>query len=938
MPRSASLLCLALLTAGFTPTAAAIDPRLNWYTLEGPHFTVAYHEGEEALAAHMLDVAEQTASRLDPWLQWQPEDKVQLVLTDHVDLPNGLTTSFPRDHVELYVSPPDDVDSLEDFDDWFRLLITHEYTHVLQLDKANGTPAALRQIFGREEFLFPGIFQPTMLLEGLAVYDETDAAAGVGRGQSSLYGMYMRAEVARGVRPWSQVTMAGVTQWPGGTLPYLYGVNFYQFAEQAYGKASIPALVDNYSYRLIPFQVGWNMEDSFAGDDVNDFWPKFTAYLDQRYAAPPYPAGTALVEGERLTQHGLATSSPRAAADGRVFYVRDDWHQQPAIMVWQAGKGSRVLAGTFTPARLDWNPKAGLLVARPEICHEYHENFDLYRVDVDSGAVTRLTHCGRYHYASWSPGGDRIVASRIDLGQSSLVMLDAGGQPVETLWTGTTGEILGGLDWSPDGMHVVAAIWRPNRRWALEEFSLSDKSWKVLAADMGDVADPEYTPDGSAVLFTSDAGGVYNLRRILRADGSVVTLTHVNTGAFSPSSGAGGDIYYLGYTADGYDLYRLPVTTALTETLVPALRQYAVIPPAPHVQGSVSDYSPWPSLLPAYWTPELGFGPNYAVVGAATGGQDALGDHVYSADINYELHHHLTGGSFLYTYADRWQFLAAREYNVDSNNTDGGTLTRIRQQDRLQGLWQLPWPSLEHTLTLSIGGASDAERDRYDLATPELPTRDSGAGLAFGWNSTHNWPISISPDDGRDVTFVAESSDLLSSDYRGNAYRLDWDEYLRVSDEAVLSLRYLEGYGTEGIQPFNLGSATDPGYGTPAAELLFDRREFAFPGYPSGLDGLTGRRMRLGSVGLRIPILRPEAGWRMPPIGAHDFSLRLYYDMGGTWDTGSRPLRYSRSAGAEWVSDLSLFYLLDLRIVVGAAHGLDMGGENQAYGYLEVPF
>jgi hypothetical protein len=74
-------------------------------------------------------------------------------------------------------------------------------------------------------------------------------------------------------------------------------------------------------------------------------------------------------------------------------------------------------------------------------------------------------------------------------------------------------------------------------------------------------------------------------------------------------------------------------------------------------------------------------------------------------------------------------------------------------------------------------------------------------------------------------------------------------------------------------------------------------------------------------------------------VGAHDFSLRLYYDVGGAWDEGSRPGRYARSAGAEWVSDLSLFYIADIRLIIGVAHGFDtqMGGENQAYGILNVP-
>ncbi len=930
---SGALLVLMFAAMAWMPSAGAVDPNLDWRTLEGPHFKITYHTGEEQLAQHALDVAEQTATKLDPWLGWQPVDKVQVVLTDHVDQPNGLTTSFPRDHIELYVAPPDGLDTLEDFDDWFRLLITHEYTHILQLDKVSGAPAFLQKIYGRNILLLPGTFQPTALLEGLAVYDETDVTAHTGRGQSSLYAMYMRAEVTQGVRPWSQVTMAGVTQWPEGDIPYLYGINFYQFIAATYGRDAIPQLVSEYSDHLIPFRVGGNLED-VLGDDRDTVWDKFTAYLQQHYGAPPYPAGTALAEGERLTSHGYDTASPRATSDGRVFYIRDDSHQQPAVMVWQGGK-SRELAKTFTPARLDWNPKAGLLVARPEVCREYRLNFDLYRVDPDSGSTTRLTHCGRYHYGAWSPDGTRIAAARMDLGESSLVLLDIDGSAPETLWSGQDGVILGELDWSPDGNHLVAALWRPGRRWGLEEFSFATKSWQPLVEGAGDVGDPEYTPDGKAVLFSADAGGVYNLRRVDLVTHTITTLSRVATGAFSPTEGAGGDIYYLGYTGQGYDLYRLLAASTLAEPLTPVTPAYTAFQAPPKVAGETHDYSLWDGLLPAYWTPELGAGPDVLILGAATTGQDALGIHIYSTDINYEFTHHLVGGSFLYQYADRVQFLAARQYELYSDSTD---LQRIRRQDRLQALWQHPWPYLQRTLTFSIGGASDAEKDVYN--TPSFvgaPARDATAGIAFDWNSTQDWPISISPDDGRDITLVAETSDAFKSDFRGDAYRLDWHEYIRAGDEAVVALRYLQGYGTTGIQPFNLGGATDPGVGTPAAQLLFDRRDFAFPGYPSGLAGLTGDSMRLASVGLRIPIMRPESGLNLPPVGVHDFSLRVYFDAGGTWNQGGRPARYVRSAGAEWVSDLSIFYLVDLRLVVGVAHGFDSGGENQAYAFLETP-
>ena len=44
------------------------------------------------------------------------------------------------------------------YDDWLRLVITHEYTHVLQLDMVNGGPETVQKVLGR--IYFPNMFQP----------------------------------------------------------------------------------------------------------------------------------------------------------------------------------------------------------------------------------------------------------------------------------------------------------------------------------------------------------------------------------------------------------------------------------------------------------------------------------------------------------------------------------------------------------------------------------------------------------------------------------------------------------------------------------------------------------------------------------------------------------------------------------------------------------
>ena len=62
--------------------------------------------------------------------------------------------------------------TLENFDHWIDLLLTHEYTHILSLDMAYGFWKAVRYIFGRVGFITP--FQPFWVLEGYAVHLESE--------------------------------------------------------------------------------------------------------------------------------------------------------------------------------------------------------------------------------------------------------------------------------------------------------------------------------------------------------------------------------------------------------------------------------------------------------------------------------------------------------------------------------------------------------------------------------------------------------------------------------------------------------------------------------------------------------------------------------------------------------------------------------------------
>ncbi len=79
-------------------------------------------------------------------------------------------------------------------DDWLRLVFTHEFTHIVHLDRSEGWARAVRAVFGRTPIAFPNLYLPTWQIEGLATYEES-ALTGVGRLHAGDFGAIVGEEV-----------------------------------------------------------------------------------------------------------------------------------------------------------------------------------------------------------------------------------------------------------------------------------------------------------------------------------------------------------------------------------------------------------------------------------------------------------------------------------------------------------------------------------------------------------------------------------------------------------------------------------------------------------------------------------------------------------------------------------------------------------------------
>ncbi len=126
--------------SGLSPAAEAAGPLpfAHWRTMFTRHFRIHFYDEERALADRAALIAERAHLRLTQYLNWLPSGRIDITLNDQTDDANGFASSVPQNYLFGYGAPPASLDELNDFDDWFNLLITHELTHVVHLDTILG--------------------------------------------------------------------------------------------------------------------------------------------------------------------------------------------------------------------------------------------------------------------------------------------------------------------------------------------------------------------------------------------------------------------------------------------------------------------------------------------------------------------------------------------------------------------------------------------------------------------------------------------------------------------------------------------------------------------------------------------------------------------------------------------------------------------------------
>ncbi len=934
-------LCLAASVARAQP----YDPDFRWRTIETPRFRIHFHQGEEALAQDVAREAERAHALLAPRLRFSPR-RTEIVVSDDQDDSNGSATPVPYDTIRLYAVPPSSFSELQDYRNWLRQLIQHEYTHILHLDDIGGVPAFVNRVFGK--VWPPNGLLPLFMIEGIAVLNEGGGDPGAGRNGSALFDMEARALALDGPFPRLDEASNPFLDWPLGQIPYLLGGRFMGFLQARYGPDAIAAFAADQGSAAWPYAPSSAGARAFGGKDFPTLWAEYAqaerAYAEGRRA---FVHTRPVTSATSLTRRGGRIQNPRFSPDGAfVAYSERGLDEKPGLRrVARDGRDLGRVAVVDQNGTLALPSPREAVVAIGEVFHEYRVYDDLYRVDLATGRRRRLTRGERATDPDVAPDGTLVYVRHTGAGTVALVRRRPG-QPAEVIFAHGGAEVF------------MPRVARDGRiAFELHEGGRRDvavwQNGRVVRVTDDDAMDtgPAWTPDGRFLLFASDRGGSFNLHAWESATGRVRQVTNVESGAFQPDvSPDGKTIVFVAYSRAGFDLATIPLDEGTWLDPFPPPP-----PPAPEENAPVDPlpsrpYSAWPTVRPAFWFPLVSTDGAGNIFGALTAGVDVLDRHAWVAEGWWSARGREPGYSVAYQGGWSWPLLDLSS-SLFIDDSPGFP-------DRLQRIWHTADAGATFTVTrlaralaLRVGWSGTG----YRSIEPERPIpaalepyrfRDgflSETSLQGTYSDARRFVRSISPEEGREVSVgLRLAGPEIGSDYALKRARASVAQYVRVpfTRHWVVALRGAGGVadGTIGGRaPFELGGLSEPN----ALALL--PGAIAAPndqlrGYPRG--ALDGSGYVLGNLELRFPIANPTRGRSTWPLFLRRVHGAMFLDGGDAFDLpGEIRLAGHRLAadelrfgtGAELRLEVVLGYELRTDVRIGVAQPLGaLFGRGQA--------
>lgn len=607
-----SALALLLATSSFALQFYGNESEIKWKSADSEHFIYHYPAEFTGHAERAASVAEAVYDSVTSRYPNKLPRKVHLTLRNAL-YSNGFA-SPSETLMNLWLTNWDF--KIRSSHGWLSDVVTHEFSHLVSIEDGSKLNPALygMQVSYTDYYnersrtdlmtLIPFTLQPLWLAEGTAQFESE--RMGFDAWDSHRDMLLRTAVLADSLVPLTYMHAFATSSLKSELGPYTQGFALVRYIAETYGEDAVPkiwtALAKPYRATLdgaLKEVIGLGEEELY------DAWKE---NLTKKYTALQDSLGE-LKTGTKLTANAFYQDFPIVAGnyiygisnfgsdlfDGGVFRVSTNLD---SLMQETASEDSVEISVENTlditqysesgfKMKKSWVDKGIAIRDIPErgpvLAYVSYQNrnrdgrasFDIFVTDT-SGKSNEVTHLADAIYPEISPDFKEIVFVRRESGKTRFVLSRAtlpdtsskGADEYTDLWTPPEEFMYYNIyspKYSPNGKQIVFSYFDDKTR-GIAIVDADGKNFRKLTEEGFDSRDPSFIDDNT-IVYSSDKNGIFNLYKKDLSSNVETPLTNVIGGAFTPTVNEN-IIYYTGYDADGFSLYKLDLPTTKTDTTV----------------------------------------------------------------------------------------------------------------------------------------------------------------------------------------------------------------------------------------------------------------------------------------------------------------------------------------------------------------------------------
>ena len=497
------------------------------YKITTDYFNIIYDEKIEEDALKFATNIDENAKNIFDFYKFVPSKKYNVFLKDNSDVENGYTL-YDTIIIHLNQISSDKVE--KNYNNWIEYVFIHELTHLILNNKAGG-------IIGKTYIMRPilhTMFIPAWFQEGSAIYTESSFGDG-GRGNSSLFEMYLRCAVNEG--NFKGLSLAGNNSI-AGEMPYYYGYSFINFYVEKYGAEKYSEAVNLFLGNQIkgPF---YKNSDGKSRKNIIEEW--------NEWCKVKYKCREGTKIGEKITD-SYGEKRNLAYDSGKIFYSSEK-EKEEEFGKEKDGIFSIEIGEKKVKTELNYAPTDRFYVKNGKLYYSViipdFIKGDYYASSYEKklGIMFSDKYLGENRAINFIEINGKRYEVRRDSGKEKIVSSDG-----EILIDENNNFIFEKLFTTEKRIYFSASIKNEKGNY-IYSYNAENKIIDKICEGMSPYVFDHY------LYFSKIENGISNIYRINLENNNIEQITDVKYGAFEPVVLSDKKLYYINYDKKGYNIY-----------------------------------------------------------------------------------------------------------------------------------------------------------------------------------------------------------------------------------------------------------------------------------------------------------------------------------------------------------------------------------------------